>query len=76
MMLVKLYYIQNKSKNNHLDFSSLAIQIVKSRLQNKQLKTIQNVVKTHIYYAKHWKGYFMSCDLKKCIPGVYSDKIC
>lgn len=37
MMLVKLYYIQNKSKNSHLDFSSLAIQIVKSRLQNRQL---------------------------------------
>lgn len=28
------------------------------------------------YYEEHWKGYFMCCDLKKCIPGVYSDKIC
>ena len=28
------------------------------------------------YYEGYWKGYFMSCDLKKCIPGVYSDKIC
>ena len=76
IVVVKNIYIQNKSKNNHLDFSSLAIQIVKSRLQNEQLKTIQNVVKTHIYCAKHWKGYFMCCVLKKCIPGVYSDKIC
>ena len=37
IVVVKLYYSQNKSKNNHLDFSSLAIQIVKSRLQNRQL---------------------------------------
>lgn len=28
------------------------------------------------YYEKHWRGYFMCCDFKKCIPGVYSDKIC
>ena len=33
----KKFYIQNKSKNDHLDFLSLTVQIVKSRLQNRQL---------------------------------------
>ena len=29
IVVVKLYYSQNKSKNNHLDFLSLTVQIVK-----------------------------------------------
>lgn len=37
IVVVKNVYIQNKSKNSHLDFSSLTVQIVKSRLQNRQL---------------------------------------
>ena len=38
IVAVKLYYSQNKSKNSHLDFLSLTVQIVKSRLQNRQLR--------------------------------------
>ena len=37
IVAVKSYYIQNKSKIDHLDFLSLTVQIVKSRLQNRQL---------------------------------------
>ena len=37
IVAVKLYYSQNKSKNSHLDFLGLTVQIVKSRLQNRQL---------------------------------------
>ena len=37
IVAVKLYYSQNKSKISHLDFLSLTVQIVKSRLQNRQL---------------------------------------
>lgn len=37
IVTVKNVYIQNKLKNSHLDFLSLTVQIVKSRLQNRQL---------------------------------------
>ena len=37
IVVVKNVYIQNKSKISHLDFLSLTVQIVKSRLQNRQL---------------------------------------
>ena len=41
IMLVKLYYIQNKSKIDLLDFLSLTVQIDNSTLQNERLKTIK-----------------------------------
>ena len=37
IVAVKKFYIQNKSKIDLLDFLSLTVQIVKSRLQNRQL---------------------------------------
>ena len=37
IVVVKNIYSQNKSKNSHLDFLCLTVQIVKSRLQNIQL---------------------------------------
>ena len=49
IVVVKNVYIQNKSKNSHLDFLSLTVQIDNSTLQNERLKTIQNIVKNHIF---------------------------
>ena len=37
IVVVKNVYIQNKSKIDLLDFLGLTVQIVKSRLQNRQL---------------------------------------